>query len=100
MRIIGFIIGLFITTFSFGQTEKKDVYDLPIPKNLESCYDVLDITLSDNELYVIKNDPEDSIYYHKEFINGTDFFVNKAACPGSNLCHIALTTIFLWQYMF
>ena len=50
MRIIGFIIGLFIATFSFGQTEKKDVYDLPIPKNLESCFEVLDITLSDIKL--------------------------------------------------
>lgn len=85
MRNIGLIIGILITTFSFGQTEKIDVYDLPIPNNLESCFDILDKTLSNIELDVVKNYPEDSIYYHNEFIHRTDFFHAWKIYGGSRL---------------
>lgn len=74
MRNLIIIIGFIFSLTSFGQTEKLDVYDLPIPKNLESCFDILNKTLMDNELFVIKTFEEDGIYFHDKFQPGTDFF--------------------------
>ena len=85
MRYILIIIGFLISSISFGQTEKKDVYDLPIPKDLESCFELLDETLTDNELKVVKDYPEDSIYFHKEFQYGADFFHAWKLYDGSRL---------------
>ncbi|MDZ4149354.1 MAG: DUF6794 domain-containing protein [Flavobacteriaceae bacterium] len=85
MRYLTLIIGLLITYISFGQIEKKDVYDLPIPKNLESCFDILDKTLTDKEIDIAKNYPEDSIYFNKEFKYGADFFHAWKLYEGSRL---------------
>jgi hypothetical protein len=85
MRYILLITGLLVTIMSFAQTEKKDVYDLPIPKDLESCFDILDKTLTDIELEVVKTYPEDSIYFHEEFQPGADFFHAWKLYDGSRL---------------
>jgi hypothetical protein len=69
------LIAAFLNPVCFGQTdEKPDIYKLRIPKNLEQCFAILDKTMSDNEIALIKSLPEDSIYYHEEFNSATDFF--------------------------
>lgn len=65
--------------------EKENVYDLPIPKNLEQCYTGLNRTLPDIELQLIKNLPEHSIYANREFRDGTDFFHAWKLYDGSRL---------------
>lgn len=85
MRYILTIIGFLITILTNGQNTAKDVYDLPIPRNLESCFSILDKTLTENELYVVKTFPEDSIYFNKEFRLGADFFHAWKLYDGSRL---------------
>ena len=74
MRYILTIIGFLITILTNGQNNEKDVYDLPIPRNIESCFSILDKTLTENELHVVKTFQEDSIYFNLEFRYGADFF--------------------------
>jgi hypothetical protein len=77
---------ILISLSSFGQErEIEDVYELPIPKSLEKCFPTLDRTLSDAELEVVKNYPEDSIYDHDEFRDATDFFHAWKLYDGSKL---------------
>src|SRR5690606_14255928 len=64
---------------------QNDIYKIKIPNTLEKAFTILDKTLSNEEIQVIKNSKEDSIYYHKEFINGTDFFHAWKIYEGSKL---------------
>ncbi len=79
------IIIILQSIFLFGQNEKADVYDLPIPRNLDQCYNTLSKTLSEDEIRVIKTYPEDSIYDSDEFRDGTDFFHAWKLYDGSKL---------------
>jgi len=75
MRHILILTLILFQLISFGQTtEKLDVYNVPIPKNLDKCFKVLDKTLPDNEIELVKTIREDSIYFNPAFKNGTDFF--------------------------
>ncbi|AHM59245.1 hypothetical protein D770_04890 [Flammeovirgaceae bacterium 311] len=75
-----------ISTLAFGQSNaKKDAYEIRIPKNLTQAIKILDKTLSEKELEVVKTYPEDSIYYHDEFRNGTDFFHAWKLYDGSRI---------------
>lgn len=79
MKHIGcLIILILVTTISisvYSQTkEHKTIYDFPIPQTLEKCFGILDKTMNKNEKDLIKTLQEDSIYFHKEFQYGTDFF--------------------------
>ncbi|KAA9339704.1 hypothetical protein F0P96_03555 [Hymenobacter busanensis] len=71
---------------TFGQTkEKPNVYELPIPKALNECYSLLDRTMPDDEILLIKTLPEDSIYCNQSFRNGIDFFHAWKLYDGSRL---------------
>ena len=77
-----------ITSFhilTFGQKSQKDIYDIGIPNKLEKCFPILMETLTENEINIIKTFPEDSIYFSKEFKNGTDFFHAWKIYDGSRL---------------
>lgn len=62
MKNILIIFGLLIAFISLGQTNKKDIYDFPIPRTIDKCFDIFDKTLINTEIEFIKNCPEDSIY--------------------------------------
>jgi hypothetical protein len=85
MRYFLTIFGFLISILTFSQNNEKDVYDLPIPRNLESCFPILDKTLSESEHIVVKTFPEDSIYFNKEFKLGADFFHAWKLYDGSRL---------------
>ena len=76
MKIILITVVLFLNMFSFGQIskEKLNVYDLPIPDNIDSCFKILDKTLDDKDIFLIKTLQEDSIYFNPSFKYGADFF--------------------------
>jgi hypothetical protein len=75
-----------IAPFLLGQERKaKDIYKMPIPKNLEQCFQLLGETLSQKELDVIRTLPETSIHDHKEFVYGADFFHAWKIYDGSRL---------------
>ena len=81
-----FIFLLLLSTTIKAQTvEKRDVYNFRIPRTIEKCFDLLDKTMTDNEKKLIKILQEDSIYYHKEFRLGTDFFHAWKIYDGSRL---------------
>jgi hypothetical protein len=86
-KIILFIITLpLFSLFMQGQkTNNKDIEKYPIPKNLEQCFKLLDKTMTDEEIFLIKSLQEDSIYFHKEFQYGTDFFHTWKIYDGSRL---------------
>ncbi|GAA4038025.1 hypothetical protein GCM10022386_24890 [Flavobacterium cheonhonense] len=71
MKFIFYI--LIFQTFCFSQS-KKDVYDLPIPKNIKGCHQALDKTLTEKEIEVVKNTAEDSISFTEDFKEKADFF--------------------------
>ena len=68
-----------------AQIAEKSVYNFPIPKTIEECFELLDKTMSDNEIQLIKVLQEDSICYHKEFKYRTDFFHAWKIYDGSRL---------------
>jgi len=71
---------------SFGQLiEKPSVYDLPIPTNLDDCFTLLDKTMPDKEINLVKTIREDSIYFNSAFQYGTDFFHAWKLYDGSML---------------
>lgn len=74
-----------LTISAIGQTKAIDIYDLPIPKNLDKCFSILDKTLSESEIIAVKTTPEDSICYHEEFIHKADFFHAWKLYDGSRL---------------
>jgi hypothetical protein len=85
-NIFTIIIALLFSLTIYGQNnEKRDVYDLSIPKTIEQCLKVLDKTMFENEIYLIKTLQEDSIYYHNEFMDGADFFHAWKLYDGSRL---------------
>lgn len=67
----------------YGQ--KRDVYETPIPKNIQQCFSTLDKTMPEKEIELIKTLPEDSIYDHDEFRSRTDFFHAWKIYDGSRL---------------
>src|SRR5436190_1778606 len=75
-RILFFMVLTVTSVLAFGQSrsEKADIYSLPIPKNIQHCFSVLDKTMSDREITLIKILPEDSLYSNKEFKEGVNFF--------------------------
>ena len=79
------IFFLLLSTTIKAQKEEKSAYDFPIPKTIEKCFELLNKTMSDNEIQLIKVLQEDSIYYHKEFQYGTDFFHAWKIYDGSRL---------------
>jgi hypothetical protein len=58
---------------------------MPIPNTLEKCFILLDKTMNDKEINLIKTLQEDSIYYNSEFRYGTDFFHAWKLYDGSQL---------------
>ena len=60
-------------------------YDYAIPNSIEKCFELLDKTMPDNEIELIRILDEDSIYYHPEFKRGTDFFHAWKIYDGSEL---------------
>lgn len=57
-----------------GQNKNvKDIYDYPIPKNLNESFKLLDKTLKDEVIFLIKTLPEDSILTNKVIEYETDF---------------------------
>lgn len=71
---------------TFGQTkEKPSVHELPIPKTLNECFTLLNKTMPDDEIQLVKTLPEDSIYYNSAFRYGTDFFHAWKLYDGSRL---------------
>ncbi len=86
MKLIGTTAILLIHVLTFGQSKSKpDVYGLPIPKNIEGCFALLDETLSDAEIYLVKTLEEDSIYFNPAFRYGADFFHAWKIYKGSKL---------------
>jgi hypothetical protein len=81
--LIGVLTILIFPTGLCGQ--QRDVYKLPIPKNIEQSFKTLLRTMSENEIELIKTWPEDSIYAHKEFKYKTDFFHAWKIYDGSRL---------------
>ena len=83
--ILGYF--LFFPSFLFAQkeVEKLDIYDFRIPNNIEKCFKLLDKTMSDYEIKLIRTLNEDSICYHSEFTYGTDFFHAWKIYDGSKL---------------
>ena len=43
--------------------QKQNIYKLPIPRDIEECCEVLDVTYSDEAIKELENLPEDSIMY-------------------------------------
>jgi len=81
------LIPLFLfSLLLWGQrTTTENIEDYPIPKNIEQCFKLLDKTMSENEKFLIKTLPEDSIYFHEEFQYGADFFHAWKLYDGSKL---------------
>jgi hypothetical protein len=77
---------LFLHLFTFGQTKgKPSVHDLPIPKTVNDCFALLDKTMPDVEIALVKTLQEDSIYYNSAFKYGADFFHAWKLYDGSRL---------------
>jgi hypothetical protein len=76
MKIVLIAVASFLNAFSFGQISKGDsnIYDLPIPNNIDTCFLLLDKTLTFEEIYLVKTLQEDSIYFNSNFKYGADFF--------------------------
>ena len=86
MKLLTTTIILLLHLLTFGQTKSKpDVYDLPIPKNLEECFKLLDKTLPDEEIHLVKTLQEDSIYFNPAFQYRADFFHAWKIYNGSRL---------------
>lgn len=43
------IFMLFLSNYIYGQNKQHDIYDFPIPKNIEQCFKLLDMTMTDEE---------------------------------------------------
>lgn len=74
MRSLLLSIIFFLSFSCWGEVKSADVYNLPIPRNLDQCFKILGKTLNEEETFVIKTYQEDSIYYHKDFKYGASFF--------------------------
>ena len=81
------IIFCFISVSVFGQTEvkKPSIYDYHIPKNFEECFMLLDKTMPDDEIELIRTLSEDSIWLHPKFYSGADFFYAWKISSGSKI---------------
>lgn len=66
---------VFLHLLTFGQTKQKpSVHDLAIPKTLSECFTLLNKTMPDDEIALVKTLQEDSVYYNSAFKYGADFF--------------------------
>jgi hypothetical protein len=76
MRYAIIILMITVSCLSHAQQKEinKTVYDFSIPKTIEKCFEILDKTMPEDEILLIKTLSEESIYFHKEFQYGTDFF--------------------------
>jgi hypothetical protein len=63
-----------IGTMAQVKNSKVDIYELPVPKNIEECFTFLEMTMTEDEIKLIKELPEDSISNNAKFRNGADFF--------------------------
>ena len=61
-------------TVQAQSAKKYDIERFATPRTLEKCFKLLDKTMSDHKIQLIKVMQEDSIYFHKEFFCGTAFF--------------------------
>ena len=78
---------LILTSFSLaGQdTTKTNIFDMPIPADLQASIRILDKTLPEEHRALIKDLPPDSIIFHEPFITGTKFFYLWKICDSSKL---------------
>ena len=72
-------------TVQAQNVRKYDIERFPIPRTLEKCFKLLDKTMPDHEMQLIKVLQEDSIYFQKEFFPGRDFFHVWKIYDGSRL---------------
>lgn len=84
MRINLFLLLLLFQSFCATAqiSSKPNIYDLPIPKNIEKCFKILNKTLDDDQIEQIKTLSEDSLYCH---FQGMDFFHAWKIYEGSKL---------------
>jgi hypothetical protein len=70
------IVIILIPLETIGQTSqpKVDIYELPIPRNIDECFTILEIAMPEDEIKLIKELPEERIPDHPEVSIGTDFF--------------------------
>jgi hypothetical protein len=75
-RIAFTLIYVLTLSFSFAQTSKSkpDIYDFATPENLKQTFKLLDRTMDDKEIYLVKTLPEDSICDNNAFKERADFF--------------------------
>ena len=76
MRYLLFASFMIKACFCIAQVEneKPTVLDLPIPTDLEKCFQILDQTMDAATQAIVKTLPEDSIYYHRAFHCGAEFY--------------------------
>lgn len=77
MKSIFTISLLLAVLLSFGQDYpdyKLNIFDFPIPRNMESCFKTLDKTLTDNQIQALRSAAEDSVLVIPEFANGAYFY--------------------------
>jgi len=76
---------LLSTTIQAQHTEKPDIECFPIPRTLKRSFELLNKTMCDDEIYLIKTLQEDSIYYHPKFMLKADFWHAWKIYDGSRL---------------
>jgi hypothetical protein len=77
---------MLLVSFSlWSQKISKGIEDYRIPRNIERGFRLLDKTMTETEKCLIRTLPEDSIYFHKEFRNGADFYHAWKLYDGSRL---------------
>jgi len=71
---------------AYGQIKKnQDIYDYPVPKNLNESFKLLDKTLDKEVIFLIKSLPEDSILTNKTIEYEMDFPYAWKIYDGSRL---------------
>ena len=85
-----FILLFLFSLSAWGQRSETKLREYPIPKNINQCLELLDKTMPNHEIQLIKALQEDSIYHHVEFVYtapkyGADFFHAWNLSIGSRL---------------
>ena len=68
------IVLIHIKTMAQTTHPKLDIYELPIPRNIDECFTFLEMAMSEDEIKLIKELPEESIPDRPDVRIGTDFF--------------------------